>query len=100
MQVVHSENQRGKRLYYFLALSCIIWGLIILPIMGQIFWELPFSVFSCFLGILFSLVFTILPIELRNNWPQEGKEYQILFYPLITIPIGFLGYYVKYHLIW
>ena len=91
MQIAQSKDNRGKRLWGYLVLNCIIWGLIILPILGQVFWEFPYSAFSCFFGILFALLLSIYPMKLGRNSPPQGKEYQILLYPLISIPIVILS---------
>ena len=100
MQKIKSEKIRSKRLYFYFSLSCIIWGLIILPIIEHLTYKSHSSAFIFLLTLPLAIMFTLMPFGLGNNWPPEGKEYQMLYYPLISIPTVWLGYFVKNYFIW
>jgi hypothetical protein len=85
-----------RKVYSFVGINCIIWGIVVLPTLMQIFWDLEFSIGSCIVGIILAFIFSVIPMFIGKNWRPKNKEYQILFYPMITIPVGILGYTIKY----
>ena len=100
MSIKPTNNTSKRKIYYFVFLSCIIWGIIILPVFMQIVWEFSFSIASCVVGILMAFTFTVIPRSLGKNWPPKSKEYQVILYPVITLPVGILGYTIKYLWLW
>jgi hypothetical protein len=99
MQTHQLLNERKKKLWFYFGLSCFVWGFIVFPIMGQVVWDIPISWFSIFLSILFAILFTTLPMKSQNT-PPEGKEYYLMYYPLVIAPIGGILYYLKYQIFW
>jgi hypothetical protein len=96
MELIPGEKIRRRNLYRYVGFSCIVWGIIVLPALMFYFWEFSISIMSCFIGLIMAFIFTVVPISMGKNWPQKDKEYQVIFYPLITLPISILAYAVKY----
>ena len=96
MNIEPASNEPKRKIYYFVGLSCLLWGVIILPILMQIIWEFTFSIMSCFIGMLMAFTFIVIPMYFGDNWPSKDKEFHILFYPVITLSIGVLFYTLKY----
>jgi hypothetical protein len=88
---MNDTANNNKNLYYQVALSSLLWGVIVIPVLTEHFWNFPYSVFSCILGVICALGATIFPMKFGKNWPPKNKEYHVLFYPVITIPLALIG---------
>jgi hypothetical protein len=86
----------NRKIYSFVGINCIIWGVAVLPTLMQLFWNFSFSIGSCIVGIILAFIFSVIPMSIGENWPPKNKEYQILLYPIITVPVGIMGYAIKY----
>ena len=90
------EKKRRSSLYRYVLISCLLWGFIFIPALMKYFWGFQISIISFFIGLLLAYLFTVVPMEFGKSFPPKNKEYHVIFYPLIMLPISIVVYLIKY----
>ena len=92
------DNLKGKwkKNFKYILFGTILWGVLILPLFHNFFLgDVLLSGELIFLSVLFSFLATSAPIYWEFLLPPEGKEYYILFYPIVTIPLLIIGLKIR-----
>ena len=100
MNAIPENPKPNRKIYFFVGLSSLIWGIIVIPVMMQLFWGFSFDIASCFLGLIVAFLLSVFPLSFGERWPPKDKEYQVLLYPVIMIPLSILGTTIKYVWLW
>jgi len=96
---MNNLKDNWKKHFRYILFGTILWGVFILPLfynffIGDISLSGGFFLFS----VLFSFLAISAPIYWEFPLPPDGKEYFILIYPIVSIPVIIVGLKIKEYL--